>query len=707
MANAIGPDISFYQNDTKTPQGIDFAKMKQAADFVIIRAGQNLWHDRDFKYNWTEAKKAGLPRGSYWFYDSRVDPKRQAELWCATLGDDLGELPLFADIEENYGSSYQGWNNWYDFLERLKQLVGQKEIGIYTRYYYWHDRAPNEQTQPQNLEYFHQYQLWIAHYTVSQPRIPKPWADNERLFWQYTDKGDGPTYGVESLNIDLNYFNGDKQTFLRRFNLNNGEANYQVDLSIREMPAANSNAAGQLQQNDVLEKLSESTDGEWAQIKRGDGLTGWIFNGFLIKAESTPPPPPPPPTPLPANKWYKVTAVALNVREGPSTSYNVIGTLKQNEVIEGLEFTSDGKWTKIHRESDNLTGWSSSSYLIEVSGPPPPPPPPPAPLATTWFKINATTINVREGPGTNYNVIGSFLKDEILFSTEATSDAKWVKARRFDGLLGWCTTNYLINLGNTAPSEIKQKISNSVIYLRKEIQSPRKIIFHTIVIDMFANGLQFLVTPPSQPDGLLCARKTSQFLADFKMQIAINGNGFKYLNQTTFPPQTYCPNGGEPVKVNSLAASRGKVYAQRFGNHPVLYINQRNEISFNTPRGSVYNAISGYPMLLDKGARVPGLESHTVEPRTAIGANQNGRWLFLTVLDGRQQGYSEGASLPETADFLLSLGAYQAMNMDGGGSSTLVIADPKDQPFILNSPIEGGIPGNEAAVANHLGVIAK
>jgi len=143
MANIIGADVSFYQDDPQTPQGIDFPKMRKSAEFVIIRAGQNLWVDPDFKLNWREAKLAGFPRGSYWFYDSRAEPKRQAELWAAQFAGDFGELPLFADFEEKYGGAYKGWKNWYTFLERLKQLIGSKEIAIYTGYYYWKDNAPN------------------------------------------------------------------------------------------------------------------------------------------------------------------------------------------------------------------------------------------------------------------------------------------------------------------------------------------------------------------------------------------------------------------------------------------------------------------------------------------------------------------------------------------------------------------------------------
>lgn len=219
MTNAIGPDVSFYQDQPETPEQIDFVKMRQAADYVIIRAGQNLWPDPDFAYNWREAKQASLPRGSYWFYDSRADPKRQAELWVKKLNGDLGELPLFADIEDPYSGPYKGWRKWYDFLERLKQLVGTKEIAIYTAFYYWRDNAPNATSQAENLEYFHQYPLWIANYGVTVPKVPKPWAPDEWLFWQFTETGDGKLYGVESKGIDLNYFNGDVATFRARFAL--------------------------------------------------------------------------------------------------------------------------------------------------------------------------------------------------------------------------------------------------------------------------------------------------------------------------------------------------------------------------------------------------------------------------------------------------------------------------------------------------------
>jgi hypothetical protein len=60
-------------------------------------------------------------------------------------------------------------------------------------------------------------------------------------------------------------------------------------------------------------------------------------------------------------------------------------------------------------------------------------------------------------------------------------------------------------------------------------------------------------------------------------------------------------------------------------------------------------------------------------PRTAIGKSKDGRIILLTA-DGRQPGTSVGMSLRELADLLLSIGVVDAMNLDGGGSTTMVVA---------------------------------
>jgi GH25 family lysozyme M1 (1,4-beta-N-acetylmuramidase)/uncharacterized protein YgiM (DUF1202 family) len=781
----IGPDVSFYQDDPGTPQEINFVRMNQTTDFVIIRVGQNIWIDSDFKNNWRRAKEAGLPRGSYWFYDSRTNPRQQADLWFNALNGDLGELPLFLDIEEAYGGAFTGWQHWKAFLERVRGLVGQKEIGIYTAFHYWNTNAPVN--QPNELEYFHRYPLWIANYGVSQPLVPRPWGANEWLFWQFTASGDGPFYGVESLEIDLNYFSGDAQEFARRFNVPVPEdpippdpegKHYRVNagtLNVREGPGTNFKAIGFLRRNEIVEALEANEDGSWLRVRRlSDNLTGWASSAYLVLIEA-PPPPPPPPT----GDRYRVTAGSLYVREGPGTNFKALGFLRRNDIVEGLEVNEDGSWLRVRRPTDNLTGWSSSEFLDKITPTPPPPPPPPP--TGEKYRVTANRLHVREGPGTNfrslgfvelnevvtaigvnpgetwrqirrsdgligwssarylvpvppqpapeepptdenagnwyraaarlttregpgatYKALGAISKDEAVEALSLSGDRGWIRFRRLDGSMAWAPLSSLVNLGKT-PASVMQKVFPGVTYYRTERKSPRRMISHVLQIDMRSSGLRFLVTPPLRETlPQLCTRTTSQFLDDHDMQIAINGDAFYYLDHTEYPPQNYCPNEGDPVRLVGYAASRGKVYSMKEPGRPILYINQRNEITFDTPKGKVYNAISGERMLVMRAKPFPGLDTQQLHPRTALGVNQNGRWLYLVVVDGRE--VSEGATYSELAALLISHGAYTGMSFDGGGSSTIVIEGYDRLPRRLNNPVNENTPGRERAVANHLGI---
>lgn len=67
------------------------------------------------------------------------------------------------------------------------------------------------------------------------------------------------------------------------------------------------------------------------------------------------------------------------------------------------------------------------------------------------------------------------------------------------------------------------------------------------------------------------------------------------------------------------------------------------------------------------------------EPRTALGYNEE--TLYLVVADGRQAGYSTGLTLHELASILIELGATEAINLDGGSSSTFVVNDQ-----VINKP---------------------
>lgn len=278
-------------------------------------------------------------------------------------------------------------------------------------------------------------------------------------------------------------------------------------------------------------------------------------------------------------------------------------------------------------------------------------------------------------------------------------------------LISLCIAGYLLyNRGRPTPVPLKQKLYDGIIYRRVVRVFPRPMVAHVLTIDTKKKGIEFLVTPPdSKGEKPLKARTTSQFLEEFGLQIAVNGD--KFLPWWSHGPTDYYPHIGDPVAPVGFSASNGKVYwtgnLEDIGTEPTLYINRNNVLSLNNRPGKVYNAISGDRMIVLQGKVAPDLNDKALEPRTAIGINRNGRYLYIVVVDGRQPFYSDGATFVDLAKLLIDQGAHMAMSLDGGGSSTMVIEEGNGQPKILNSPIDIYIPGTERPVGNHLGVYVK
>ncbi len=86
-------------------------------------------------------------------------------------------------------------------------------------------------------------------------------------------------------------------------------------------------------------------------------------------------------------------------------------------------------------------------------------------------------------------------------------------------------------------------------------------------------------------------------------------------------------------------------------------------------------------------------------PRTAIAIDATGKKVWMVTVDGRQPGYSTGMSLNEFAQYLASIGVNRALNLDGGGSTSMAVRKPGETNVSLfNRPSDG----NERAVSTVL-----
>jgi len=110
----------------------------------------------------------------------------------------------------------------------------------------------------------------------------------------------------------------------------------------------------------------------------------------------------------------------------------------------------------------------------------------------------------------------------------------------------------------------------------------------------------------------------------------------------------------------------------------------------------VETALGGRPVLLTKGKTPPSWSNNARHPRTMLGWND--KYFFLVVVDGRQPGLSYGMTFAEQAQWMKDLGCTEALNIDGGGSSTFWLGGK-----IMNSPSDG----RERSIANGLIVVQK
>ncbi|HTI68410.1 MAG TPA: phosphodiester glycosidase family protein [Candidatus Limnocylindria bacterium] len=244
------------------------------------------------------------------------------------------------------------------------------------------------------------------------------------------------------------------------------------------------------------------------------------------------------------------------------------------------------------------------------------------------------------------------------------------------------------------------------------------MVMHVMRVDTSDPDIRFMTSPRIAANYTPGVRETggytvTQFLRTNKVQVALNANFFD-------PSQYYLP-AGTPMDVSGLLISQGVVVSEQTSrsDSASLLIDGSNHAHFvqtNWPAvgtAGVANAISGqYPVLsagLNVGRQYLGSGDfvHQTQPRTLYGLSQDRRYLFLMTIDGRQPGYSDGALDWEAAEWMLRVGAYEAVNMDGGGSTTLVMETSTGGSVDVNKSSAVADSGKERTVGAHFGVFAK
>jgi hypothetical protein len=256
---------------------------------------------------------------------------------------------------------------------------------------------------------------------------------------------------------------------------------------------------------------------------------------------------------------------------------------------------------------------------------------------------------------------------------------------------------------------------------------PRLQVAHCLRVDLTDPSIRLFTTPPAI-DYVPEITETyslivSNFLKNYGLAVAADANFYNVRPGGSDPTAE-----GLPSEVFGLQISEGAVVSvpdtgpDSNGRYASLLFTTNNEplIVFNNrPPGTntdgIYTAVSGYYPIVSNGINVsaaaaisyPDSTIHGPQPRTAYGISEDRRYLFMMTIDGRQPGYSEGANDNETAIWMIQFGGWDAINMDGGGSTAMYKADCDGNPVALNHSSYISVRGRERIIGSHFGVFAK
>jgi len=229
---------------------------------------------------------------------------------------------------------------------------------------------------------------------------------------------------------------------------------------------------------------------------------------------------------------------------------------------------------------------------------------------------------------------------------------------------------------------------------------PESLAIHVLRVDLQCPTLEVIAMPADDPDGDGPAQAAltdpRELAAQFKALAAVNANAFGALPDADGKTDSRW-RAGQAVKIEGVAVHAGALRsgpAKHAANNLCFWLDAARRPHFGPWPGDaqeVREAVNAWWGHLLDGGKVlppPGGDRH---PRTAVGVDATGRWLYLVVVDGRQPGYSVGMTTHELATLMAQLGCDRAINLDGGGSSIMLAADAAGALEIVNRP-SGGSP---------------
>jgi exopolysaccharide biosynthesis protein len=248
-------------------------------------------------------------------------------------------------------------------------------------------------------------------------------------------------------------------------------------------------------------------------------------------------------------------------------------------------------------------------------------------------------------------------------------------------LVGACRSAQIEPIRLSAAPRTNAERSAPLVYWSEIRTIPEPMAIHVLRVDLQSKAIQVDAVIADDPDGAGPAEAALtnpiELARRANVLAAVNANAFAGLPDST-GKTTHDWHEGMHVNIAGIAAHDGVTRSAGGDGVAVdvtfgVDMTGRPYIGTANSGTSLEEAVNAWSFrMIENGVPIPkpGGVRH---PRTAVGVDSTGRWLYIVVVDGRQDGFSVGMTPRELSDLMLRLGAHRAANLDGGGSSIMLV----------------------------------
>lgn len=202
-------------------------------------------------------------------------------------------------------------------------------------------------------------------------------------------------------------------------------------LNVRSGPGTDHRVIDQVTRNTVLTPLEQS--GGWTRVVLPDGSRGWVSSNYTSA--------------FVPERFATVDVPVLNVRSGPGTNHPVITQFSRGTAVAVL--AEQDRWLRVLRPGGGeawLAGWHTVTSNCRG-----------------YNTVTAALLNVRSGPGTNYQVIDQLSRGEKV--AVLGNSGVWLRVVLQDGRTGWLSGNYTVPSSGTPDIPDRSPVAGKIIVL--------------------------------------------------------------------------------------------------------------------------------------------------------------------------------------------------------------------------------------------------